>query len=309
MTPIDIPRRTISGLSVPRLILGDHGFLRRYGSRLTSAQITYRMRSALVLGAVGISAGDERVLRAAARADAPWTLHHTDVAFLSDGRRGHFGRCMATLYERLITEHPRFVSADPLMGAFIMRFKRFRPYESAMKLVNNPSASARIASIIQCYKPAMTSIGGDYLDAMLSLGKIDDAKAAIMPLLDACRQIESIPVLTTYLAAVLDPEDLCALTDSFSALMIPMNDVGVAMLPCRDMVIRRINELGKPILAMHTLAAGLVDPAAALTTVLACNHVAAAVVGATSLAHIEALMQAAHKVFDQQREEVPYPAK
>ena len=252
------------------------------------------MRYGLSRADIGISAGDEQVLRAAARARAPWVLHHTDVAFTCDGHAAHFGRCMATVHHRLRAEHAGFLAEDPLMGAFLSGFASHRPYAANAALACDTARTAQIAGLIRRYRPAITSIGGDYLDALLALGRPEAARAALAPVLEVCAWAESVPVLTTYLAGIVSLDEVGS---DLPGLMVPLNAPGVAMPPSRAVVLNSLARLGKPILAMHTLAAGRSSPVAALEDAFSQDNVVAAVVGATSPDHIDALLDAAERVF------------
>lgn len=291
----------IDGAAIPRLILGDNGFLRRYGSALSIDEIADRMRYAIDRAAMGVGAGDRRVLSAARRLPAPWVMHHTDIAFLADGRRAHFGRCMATLHRRLLTECPDFLNSDPLMGAFVCDFASHRPYEASSVFGTNQAQMSRIAEVVSEHRPAMTSIGGDFLDALLALGALDAARDALETLLRACYDVGSTPVLTTYLAGIVEPDVLRALALDIPALMVPFNSRGIGMAPDRLTVLHRLETLSKPVIAMHVLGAGRMSPHEALAGVLANDCIAAAVVGASSRAHIDILADAAAHIFNRDR--------
>jgi hypothetical protein len=296
---IRVPRSEMAGGSeVPAVILGDNGFLRRYGSTLTITEISRRIRYALDRADIGISAGDERVLEAARRARAPWVLHHTDVAFQADGRKAHFGRSMATLHQLLKARAPEFPQTDKLMGAFVASFARNIPYRSGAKFTMDSATTKRVRDRIHKYQPAMTTIGGDYLDALVALGAIDEARAALQPILAECRSAASIPVLTTYLAGLAESRDLLRIADGFAAVMAPLNEIGVAMPPDRDVVIDSLRRLGLPVVAMHVLAGGAIKPTPALQYALHRDRAAAVVVGASSPEHISLLMTATRQIFE-----------
>lgn len=302
-----VPRTGIPGPSaVPRLILGDNGFLKRYGSRLAIPEIADRIRDALDRADVGVGAGDARVLRAARRAQAPWVLHHTDVAFLADGRRAHFGRCMATLHADLTARAPRFAANDPLMGHFVAGFAGFRPYDADTRFTTDDALTERIVDRIQTYRPAMTTIGGDYLDALIALGAIDAARRSIEPVLDACRRSGSIPALTTYLAGLVDRDEMESIAEGCAAVMAPMNELGIAMPPTKQTARENLQQLGLPIIAMHVLAAGRLKPDRAIRSVLRTQGVAAAIIGASTPEHITQLINAARTAVE---EGVPVDAR
>lgn len=277
----------------PRLILGDNGFLRRYGSRLSIAEIAERIRFALELAQIGVGAGDERVLRAAYLAGAPWTLMHTDVSFRADGRRAHFGRCMATLGDFLERRAPGFVQRDDLMGGFIRRFARYRAYTPHAVFEEDGQSLSRTVDLIARFRPPMTSIGGDYLDALLALGDIDVAQTMLDPVIDACRDAASVPVLTTYLAGLIPHAGLVQVARRTDGVMVPHNAAGLGMPPDRETVRTSLSALGKPLIAMHVLGSGRLPVPEALDRISTESQVVSVVVGATSEAHIQSLVAAA----------------
>lgn len=288
-----IPQVSIApGRQAPVLVLGDNGFLRKYGSTMTAAEIAETIGYALSRASVGIGAGDRRVLRAARRAKAPWILHHTDVRFLAGQRRSHFGRCMATLHTLLLRQAPAFAATDPLMGSFVASYERFKPYTGDAAFAADDQSTEGIVTTIREYRPEVTTIGGDYLDALLAVGAFDAARLALKPIVEECRRSDSVPVLTTYLAGLLS-DGMLEIAADFQAVMVPFNATGVAMAPDRSTVVSSLRRLGLPVIAMHVLAAGTVTPEEALRHAMSDGLVSSAIVGASSRPHIDRLITAA----------------
>lgn len=285
---------------IPRLILGDHGFLRKYGSQLPALEIRRRMEQAVAGGISGLSAGDVRVLTVAtAVAEASkreiFVLHHTDVRFTADGRRANFGRCMSTIAESVAQVDEGFLRTDPLMGAFLAAYKRFRPYSAEQRFRADGDAVAHSVQLVASTSPSAISIGGDYLDVLTVLGRLDAARDAIEVLAEPFRRREQPVILTSYVLGVAGTEVLEYL-DLIDAVMVPVNPLGHGMCPSEASLQRQVSDLGKPLIAMHALAAGRIQPVPALTYVLGATGAHAAVVGASSPAHIDLLADALPKL-------------
>jgi hypothetical protein len=289
-----VPIGTLGGRQVPRLILGDNGFLRKYGSTLALAEIRALMRLASAVGA-GLAAGDERCLRAAreAAADDGFVLAHIDARFRSGDRGAHFGRCMATLADALARDAPDFLDTDPIMGAFVGGYRRFRPYawEDVLRLDSQSIGSD--ARRMRLYRPEAISVGGDYLDALLAIGRHDLVLDALAVWREACDDIDALLVFTTYLAGYVEPRVLRRVAEPATAILVPYNAAGFGMLPTRLAVQRAVSEARRPVIAMHVLGSGRLRPAEALAAVLADEYVATAVVGASTPKHIAELLAAA----------------
>jgi hypothetical protein len=184
------------------------------------------------------------------------------------------------------------------MGKFVAGFSNYTPYRDGARFTTDAELTERVATRIRKYRPAMTTIGGDYLDALMALGAIDEARRTVEPLLEECQRSSSVPVITTYLAGLVEDRDLHRMTEGFAAVMAPLNEAGVAMSPNRELVTANLRRLGRPIIAMHVLAAGVLEPARALRYVLYLEKAVAAIIGASSLDHISQLIKAARAALE-----------
>jgi hypothetical protein len=280
-------RALVSEQKWPRLVLGDHGFLQKYGSRLSTKEIQSRMRLGIDRG-VGLAAGDRRCLTLATRVARPngFVLYHTDGRFLASYRRCHFGRTMATLGNTMKLTHPQFLESDPIMGAFLTRYGDFRPYTLAEPLQLDEDAFARDVDVVKRHTPRAVSVGGDYLDALLSLGRIDLVVDCFRQWSSVCEPMGASLIFTTYLAGVCDLESLRSVAEFVSGLMVPLNVAGLGMLPDRETVTDRLTQVGRPVIAMHALGSGALHPEKALPPLFEMPFVRGAVVGASSPEHI-----------------------
>lgn len=298
MTPAVSPGAVQGPLAVvPRLILGDHGFLRKYGSRLPSAAVRQRMEYAVSAGISGLSAGDPRVLKIAAEvastADRPvFVLHHTDLPFRAEGRRSHFGRCMSTIADATARFDTSFLSKDPLMGAFLATHARFRPYRADETFEVDHGDVARLVNLNEAVQPTAISIGGDYLDALHVLGRLEVAHDAIGALSTSFRERGLPVILTSYVLGLPITGGADGILSEVDAVMVPVNALGHGMCPSERSVRTALAALGKPVIAMHALASGSLQPRDALSYVFGEVRVHAAVVGASRVEHIDRLAAA-----------------
>ncbi|MEU4477788.1 hypothetical protein AB0F68_06935 [Micromonospora sp. NPDC023966] len=295
-----IPSVRIGQVDVPRLILGDHGFLRKYGSSLTDAQVRQNMRYAQDRADLGLTGGDLRCLRLATTVAGAtgFVLYHTDVRFVSSGRRAHFGRCMSTLHAHLGQVAPAFLRKDPLTGAFVASNAGYRPYRSTDRLTLDPAWWTAEQDRLTRYRPHAVSVGGDYLDALLALDRFEVALDALRAYAKICRRWGSILVLTSYLLGVLDLRRVGPLLACCDAVMAPVNALGHGMVPDPERALRKLRNLHLPVVGMHTLASGCLPPATALPHAFASAGLAAAVVGASTREHIDELIHGGRGAVD-----------
>jgi hypothetical protein len=284
--------------AIPPLILGDHGFVRKYGSSMPVADIRRLMTFALDCGIRGLSAGDSRVLAAAlvvaeSRRPRPYVLRHADVGFLVNGRRPSFARCMATIALALNDRDRSFLSRDPLMGSFLMRYRRFRPYERGDTIQPDPIWRAGVLGSTGEAGPSAVSVGGDYLDALLVLGAAEPVLDEICALAATLHTRGKSIILTSYVLGAAGAASLAEVAFAFDAVMVPLNRQGLGVFPSNEEVRRELAAFGKPTLAMHALGSGAIPPKEALEYVFVEAKAATAVVGASSAEHITCLAAAA----------------
>jgi hypothetical protein len=274
-------------------VLGDHGFLRKYGSTLSAKDIEICMRAAADAG-MGLAAGDERCLKIAARVAGSegFVLYHTDARFFADDRRCQFPNTMATLRTAVQDTHPAFLDDDPIMGAFLDSYSRFRPYRPSQRLALDERTLAVDGELARLNSPTAISVGGDYLDALIARGREDLVLDCLGAWANVCDQVGASLVFTTYLAGWMEQAVLAAVVAEVAAVMVPMNAAGFGMLPDRDSVIARLADVGTPVIAMHPLGSGRISARKAVPPLLSMPLVISVVAGASTPGHLDELITA-----------------
>ena len=295
-----VPVWNLGGHDLPRLFLGDHGFLSKYGSRMRISEIAERMHYALSLASLGLAAGDERCLKATRHAtrisdQRPCVLYHTDLALRSGAKRIHFGRCMASLLQMVRDWAPKFTECDPIVGSFLRYFAAYQPYgrDEIGKLEMAESAWEKEMERIRCFHPAVVTVGGDYLDFVLAVERFDIAQSALMLYHQLGQQLSIPLVMTSYTGYfTMDRKQKNFLSDLFDAIMVPINPMGFGMLPDSTNLLSWAHQFRKPIIAMHPIGSGQVNVGQGLAYSLEVAGAAAAIVGASTHEHIGEFVRA-----------------
>lgn len=300
-----MPTWRLATSTLPRLLLGDHGFLRAYGSDMTIREVGKRMEYALAKATMGVAAGDERCLRAARRIDrkvigAVPVMYHTDISLLVGSHRVTLQRAMSSLYGTLGSRMQARVEQDAIVGSFLKEFQGCRVYgvHEIQILRLNQTDWHREALRIRTFRPAAVSVGGDFLDFAFAVGRYDLARSAFKQYRALCQELDIPLILTSYIGcASVAKWDLEVPPDLYDGLLIPLNSKGTGMLPDRDFLLEWARGRAKPVIAMHALGSGRIDVSDALRFVFRDAGAAAAVVGASTPGHIDALVSAAAEVF------------
>lgn len=302
----DVPQFIVGGQRFPRLILGDHGFLVRYGSKLEPHEVIERIRFALSLASCGIAAGDESCLRAARisfeqNVNETALVYHTDIALVLDAAPVEFERCMSSLIVLLEREVSGFLERDPIIGSFLRPFRPYIPYTAvdAVTLDINRPLWEEEKSRIRHFHPKLITVGGDYLDFALAVGRYDVALTAIRAYRFLSTELE-IPLA---IALYTGPLTISAKTatfpnDVFDAVMIPLNLAGLGMVPDRDSLLSWARKFKKPLIAMHPLGSGSININDALTFVFSEENASIAIAGASTYEHIHELILASRTVLE-----------
>lgn len=291
-------RRLLS--EFPRLVLGDHGFLPQYGSRLTPVEITGRMRLALQHGLRALAAGERFVSDAAMEAFrnegvSPMWVRHVDLPLQLDGQPISLPRAFATLRDVALAEIGSTLSVDPVMGPFFDSHKVAAPYASAdceRMLLDGNAVTGLVEEMLEL-KPQLVTVGGDILDFVMACDRSDLAVAFLDTVAEAADRSGACVYLCTYLGFGWPGRFAPILGRTYiDGFMLTMNSEGGGMIPSqaavRDAVIRN----AKPIAAMHVLLFGKLDAPTAIAQVLAEPHVRMAIVGASKPENILRLCEA-----------------
>lgn len=298
-----IPRRVIGPASVPRLFLGDHGYLVKLDSSMTIDEVVESMRGLLSKIPVGLAAGEPRVVDAALcalRGRAPRDLMiHADVRVSLRGERIRYRHVAATMTTQLALRGLD-MSADPVLNFLYevgLEGRDLAPAAPHLQL-ESQNAESFIADINRA-APTVVSIGGDWLDLLLVLDRLDLALSGVAELANVATASGSAVLLTTYVGAMVESSVIDALLGMVDGLLVPLNRAGFGTLPTLAEHCEWIASVGMPVVGMHALSGtATVDEA---LTLLDDPSVAALVIGASSTPHQAALASAARSYFDESR--------
>lgn len=300
-SPVSVPLVTIGPATVPRVFLGDHGYLAKLDSVMSVTAVTESMSAMVSMASVGISAGETRVVDAALSAQRSHDPHpplmiHGDLAVTAAGEKIRYRQC-AVMTARSLASRGIDLRADPVLGFLYTVSAGVTPLErfAAAGLTLDAAALESLASDIRRARPAILTVGGDWVDMLLLLGRPDLIIDGLNCLRAVTAPLGSALVLTTYVGAVVDARLMADITNLVDGLMTPINDSGAAMLPHPEALWNWIMGAGLPIIGMHVLA-GAPEPQAGLHW-LWTPPVAAVVVGASSSAHQAALAAALAAAF------------
>jgi len=304
----DVPCVEIGPRVLPRLFLGDNGFLAKFGSKLTDIEVEERMRYAFKRASLGLAAGEERCLKAAFqvrndeyKSDGPPILYHADLSFRINHRPTEFRRCMASLLEWLVKVNPAFTEQDPILGHFLSRYSRYAIYtENELRAIRiDHSAWQEQLRLLDQYKPDAISVGGDYLEFALAVDRLDLVEEGLNLFHRECLRLSIPLVFTTYVGPYIwdNSASLLTITD---ALLLPVNAKGLAMLPNRDGLLAWANAVNKPVIGMHTLGSGHISLEEALSFTFIEANIPISVIGASSYDHIDNLLMTVRTLLDKQ---------
>ena len=293
----------MSAVGLPPVILGDHGFMRRYGSTLTDTEVVRLMTYALSIGLRMLSGGDFRlpclIFEAfLGRGSKPRWMMHMDAEIVLDGANV-FARAIATLDQALLTQIGERARADRIMGPFLKSFSAQQPLAAAdrRRVALDVAVVEEQCRIIIERRPEVVTIGGDATDFLFACGQMDLLDRLIARATIAAEQADTKVFLCSYIGSCW-PEDLQALVarHRVAGLMVPANVAGHGMLPNAAAVRANLGALAMPIIAMHALAIGVLPLESALRSVLDWPEITAVVVGASTEGHIRELAQFARSV-------------
>jgi hypothetical protein len=285
---------------VCKLYLGDHGFLKQYGSKLDDNQIISRMVTALEGGIIGLAAGDVRCMTLAGMAIVESgfqaeILHHTDI--LMDNKNVSFERTMCTLNSVVSSISPEFSENDPVCGQYLASFEHSDEYvvSEVENLINQNGWFEEWVMQIQqlSIPPSTITLGGDYLELLIALGMKNQLTEMLRMYKGFCELMGIELFLTTYLGAYfIEQDELNIITDIVDGLMIPMNEFGHGMFPSKGRVVKWMEgRVREPVIAMHVLSTNggdVVDIARKVESVFSMGA-SSVVIGASSREHIELL--------------------
>lgn len=299
---VPIPTARIGRKVVPKLFLGDHGYLAKLDSTMTTEQVTASIARMVSLAEVGVTAGESRVVKAALAAmettqpTAPLMIHG-DLPLTLAGERLRYRRCAATLAKALGLAGLDFRS-DPVLGFIYTVGVDAEPLDADADVTKIDYDAAQLNELVQDIvrsKPAIVTVGGDWLDLLLLLDPLGHGLRGLEILKAVAQNVGAALVLTTYIGALLSPSTASHLGRLIDGLMVPINESGVGMVPDPRAHWRWIETTGLPVIGMHLLA-GSKDPLRALNW-MESVPVDVAIVGASSDDHQDLLVRAAAALF------------
>jgi hypothetical protein len=290
-------------MNLPSVILGDHGFMRRYGSTLPDAEVLRLMTYALGKGLPMLSGGDFRLPPLIVEAflghgSKPRWMMHMDAEIVLRGANG-FARAIATLDQALLAQIGERARADRIMGPFLKSFSAQRPLAAGdrRRVVLDMGVVEEQCRTIIDRRPEVVTIGGDATDFLFACGRMDLLDCLIARATIAAEQAGTKVFLCSYIGFCW-PEDFRALAKRHrvAGLMVPVNTAGHGMLPSAAAVRANLGALALPVVAMHALAIGVLPLENALRSVLDWPEITAVVVGASTEGHIRDLAGFARSV-------------
>ena len=282
---------------LPAVILGDHGFMTLYGSRLSDSEIVSRMVEALEAGIPMLSGGDFRlgvlVVQAfAAHGAAPCWVKHLDAPLLIDARPLPFSRAMASLGAELVACLDGGALRDPIMGPFLRPYVGVQALDAAqIRALQLDAFEVQLhVEAIAKLRPSIVTVGGDITDFLLASGRSDLLHTVLDRISAAAAKAGAGVFVCTYVGfAWPDTFRTIATRPDVRGVMVPANVAGMGMLPSAEESRTQCRSLGKSVLAMHALGIGTLSPRPALQELLDWPEISAAIVGASSSAHIQEL--------------------
>jgi len=252
-------------MNEPIVYLGDRGFLKRYASPYSAQQVERIARSVLATSGLGLASGDWPTAKAVSRALAggPRTRHIYHSRFLIRVTEQATGQGISVCQ----------IQANPA------HFYTAPGYTFA---ADNEQISEDL-EIIRCCQPGLVTVGGDWLDILLSQQQY--------VLLDAIlRQMEAVipPASRILLGFHPSPNFLQVLKErSFSGAAVPVNLLNM-QCTSYSAYLSEIKAHSR-IYAVHCLAGGDIPLNPALHYAFHHRQVDACIVGATRAQHIVAL--------------------
>lgn len=302
---VTVPFGRVGPVDVPQLYLGDHGFLAKLESSMTEDQVIASMTRMLLKAQVGLAAGDRRVvdavLAARQRLDRDASLMiHGDLRVLHSKTKIRYRYCAATTLAAL-NQFGLNLRADPVLNFLypVASVAGPLPHDFTRGLTLDRESLQELCDDVLRTHPSLVTVGGDWLDMLLLLGRVDLAVEGFRLVADHARHVGSAIVLTTYVGALVSAGDLRELSGLADGVMVTINHSGFGMLPNPLTHLAWVKDLGLPVVGMHLLA-GNHDAADALSW-LDQPLVATVVIGASSAAHQDTLAHAAAARFDRQK--------
>ena len=283
-------------LPLPRIILGDHGFMHGYGSTLPDEEIVELMIYAIKRGIGMLSAGDFRLPRlivdAFKRQDltSRWMMHSDAELMLGPDRA--FPRAMAAMDRALAARIGDAARRDVIMQPFLESFDDVAPLgaeEIERVALDREHLESQCRTIVN-YRPEIVTVGGDATDFLLACGRTDLFDLILQRISAAAAAVGTKVFLCTYVGfCFAEPFDRLMKRQDIAGLMVPANIAAHGMLPNSSQARLHLRAIRKPVIAMHALAIGVLPLEPALRGVLEWPEIESVVVGASTPPHIAEL--------------------
>lgn len=305
MPSIDtIPYVSTSSITIPRVFIGDRGFLKRYGSRLTRREKSEIYRYAISRANFGLCSGDNEtasILADIKMTDNISTIYHSRFLLsLAGNIRIQPGILAATLQDhygcRLSEE---FKANDTIISGFMNQ--AYHSQSLSKDDISSIEIDAKILASdlesIRTLEPTLVTVGGDWLDLALACGLDDVICTIITELHSVARSYNSSIIIFSYMYPVI-PGFLSWLgMDIIKGLFCPVNLMGNGMPPDRDAALQSTKDIDKLKIGMHILGGGIIPILPALD--YAINHINldAVVIGASKKNNIDNLVKSTQRCF------------
>lgn len=287
---------------VPTVYLGDNGFLKKFGSELSDDVVLERMTNVVRRSTLGLAAGDDRLLALARRAEQAAgrqvsLMHHSDLPLEMDGHRIRYRRCGSTLLAAL-RRRGISVRSDPVL-------RYLEQFDTADALSPDEVARLSLSSLgldqfdysNSFHRPDVVTIGGDWLDMLLVCGADELVAAGLTRMIEQSRASNAAVAVTLYVGALTSYD----VPQTVDALMLPLNEDGVAMLPTRDDSVDWAMRQETSLIGMHVLGRHTRSVSDALHYFRRLTHnTGVAVIGASHPDNIEALLWAIETNYSRQ---------
>jgi hypothetical protein len=206
---------------------------------------------------------------------------------------------MSSLLQAVRAWAPKVIDHDPIVGGFLRHFTAYQPYSrrEVSELVMGERGWEKEADRIGRFCPAMVTVGGDYLDFVLAVGRVDLARSALGRYRQLSQELHIPLVMTSYTGCCTIGDELVTLlAELYDAILVPINPQGLGMLPDPTALLSWAHRLGKPIMAMHALGSGRISVRDGLAYAFTEAGAAAAIVGASTHEHIDALVRSGQAI-------------
>jgi len=290
--------------NIPRVFIGDRGFLKRYGSQFTEAEISSIYEYAISRSNFGACAGDEttaEVLSQLKKSYEFYTMYHTRF-LLSLGKlrkitplklaatlRYYYGEVLNSVFEK----------NDSIISAFLNQGAKESPLSrrDICQITEDCQMMERDLQCIYKLRPTLITIGGDWFDLAIACGLDDLVHRIIKIIHQATLKNNTIILLFSYMYPLMDRYQSFIDLEYVHGLFCPMNISGNGMPPDKETALQVISKIDKLKVGMHLLGGGTIPVLPALDFAINHQRLDSVVVGVSSQINIDSLVAASKQCF------------